>query len=194
MNNVDKRKEKILEVTAIVVGIIVIISVIIGLTYSFFTAVITGSQQTPDVVTSAILDIDFQTSEYINNPNMMLIEASNFLEEAERAAFTVSNHASATVPSRYSISLVNIDISDNFKSSDLIWMLRKNGVDRATGNFQNIGNATEKVILASEDLPLNQTDNWTLHLGLILADPERDQANLQNGNISFRVRIIAVQQ
>ena len=196
---VDKleKNKKTIEKTALIIGIIVIITAVIGLTYSFFTIVISGNDEaTSTLVTTGVLDIEFTTSEYINNPNMMLIAPANFFTEADKSVFTVKNSSSATIPAKYAIYLTDISISSNFKSADLVWQLRQGGTTVANGDFSSIGANTEILIYNNSgsgiSLPLGNTHEWTLYLGLV--ETSSDQSSLYNGNISLKVKVVATNQ
>ena len=197
----EKKGKRRLEIIALVFGIAVILTAVVGLTYSFFSATISGGPATSTNVKTGVLDIEFLTSDYINNSDVQLIPVANFFDEADKCLFSVKNTLGvATVPSKYAVYMTGLDISTSFKTADLIWELKKNGTTAASGNFAaNTSTPFNSAILAEDSeillidnmvLPLGTTDNWILYVGIL--ETSNDQSDLYNGHIEFKLKIVAV--
>ena len=92
-------------------------------------------------ITNANLDIEFLTSQYINEPKMMLINDSDRQASAPYTSFAITSKSTSTISVDYTLYLTNFTISDNFVSSDFKWELAKKTdsgeTQVATGNFAN---------------------------------------------------------
>ena len=179
------------ELVLLSLSLMVIIAVIAGVTYGYFSVTVLGnSTATSTKIKTGILAVDFVTSEYINNPNMMLIKDSQRAEEAEKSIFVVKPAATATIAAKYDIVLFPVTISENFKSADLKWELLMNNAVIATGNFASFGQKLDLKLNSSPiALALGTEHNYEFRLWL--SETSVDQSSLFNGTFEARVMIIA---
>ena len=174
-----------------------LVIVAFGLTYAYFSANVKNNDQAEETeILSGNLDIEFQTSQWINNTNMMLVNDENKDTEAEKAIFTVKNIGN--VKSNYELYLTDIEISDNFKNSRYFkWELvitdgATNQNTTYTGNFSGVNNGRLKLTPSAKTINVgNNIDNCVLKVWLS-NDPENNQLDLFNGNFQGRVELVAV--
>lgn len=174
-----------------------LVIVAFGLTYAYFSANVKNNDQAEETeILSGNLDIEFQTSQWINNTNMMLVNDENKDTEAEKAIFTVKNVGN--VKSNYELYLTDIEISDNFKNSQYFkWELvitdgATNQNTTYTGNFSGVSNGRLKLTPSAKTINVgNNIDNCVLKVWLS-NDPENNQLDLFNGNFQGRVELVAV--
>ena len=184
-----KRPWKKSEIVVTCLAILASIAILSAVTYSYFTAVVTGnSTATSTIVKTGTLNIDFAATEYFNNLNMQLVLDANRATEAESINFTVKNATGATVPAKYNIYLVDLLVSNNFKNADFKWELLRSGTAIAFGDFASVGSLTKMKLNSSAiNLPLGQTDSLTLRIWL--SDRGVDQSYLLNGNFKAKVQV-----
>lgn len=174
-----------------------LVIVAFGLTYAYFSANVKNNDQAEETeILSGNLDIEFQTSQWINNTNMMLVNDENKDTEAEKAIFTVKNVGN--VKSNYELYLTDIEISDNFKNSNYFkWELvitdgATNQNTTYTGNFSGVSNGRLKLTPSAKTINVgNNIDNCVLKVWLS-NDPENNQLDLFNGSFQGRVELVAV--
>ena len=171
---------------------IILISVAFVISYAFFTANILGNDTaTKTNVTTGTLNIDFATSAYINNTNLFLIADSDAATKADTTNFTVAN-TSGNVTGKYTLSLTELTISDNFKSSDFKWQLLKNGTELTSGNFLSALTGTDfNLTTSNQTINVGQTDTYILRVWL--SESGQDQLTLTNGTFSAKVKMTATQ-
>ena len=176
---------------------IALLIVAFGLTYAYFSANVKNNDQAEETeIISGNLDIEFQTSQWINNTNMMLINDSDKNTEADKAIFTVKNIGN--VKSNYELYLTDIEISDNFKNSNYFkWELvitdgATNQDVTYTGNFSGVSNGRLKLTPTAKTINVgNSIDNCVLKVWLS-NDPDNNQLDLFNGSFQGRVELVAV--
>lgn len=175
--------------TSVFIACLLVLTV--SLSYSFYTYQVTtiGDKDTTNVAMGKI-DLDFQTSQYFNNPQMMLIKDEEAELKADHTDFTVGHTEESTMDLFYFVSLTDITISENFKSPDFKWSLMKNGEVAASGNFANIGSETS-MLLTEEPILLSLGSTDTLILRVWLSETDQDQSALYNGNFSGKVEVSA---
>jgi len=184
-NKVNKNK------VSVIVAIITVVIFCVGITYAYFTATVTGNEDAKSTrVTSGKLIIDFETTEYINNLTGELIKDSQKEDLADYSNFTVKHNVESKNKADYTLSLTDIEISDNLKSADFKWELVKNNTVINSGDFSSIGNSTSlNLTLDMQRLEVNQTDNYTFRIWL--SETNVDQSNLYNGTFSAKIALVA---
>lgn len=195
--NTNKNKYDILKI-----GVIILLIFVgtIGLTYGYFVKTVkTDGKRTKTKIVTGMLDVDFATSEYINNQNTKLVNDAAVLLDGEKSSFSVSRSTKSTVDSLYyDVYMSDIQISSSLKSPYFKWRLYDSETPSvetqpiATGTFKNIGNKTEiKMNQARIYLPEGETQHYSLYIWLS-NDEENIQNELLNGTFSAKIRIEAI--
>lgn len=123
----------------------------VSLTYAYFVRKVeSNGSDTKTEVISGMIDVDFETTEYINNSDTWLINDSEVISKGDKNVFSVKRGANSTVDDVfYNIYMTNISITNNLKSSYFKWRLynvENPTIDTAAvaeGNFSSIGNNTK---------------------------------------------------
>lgn len=160
-----------------------------SLSYSFYTYQVTNVNDIRETqVDTGQIDVDFATTEYINNLNIMLIKDEEAPTKAEHTDFTVSHTSSSNLDFYYFVSLTDLTISENFKSPDFKWSLLRNGSEVANGNFANVGDSPT-LLLTENGLLLNVGESDSLVLRVWLSETDVDQSSLYNGSFTAKVQV-----
>ncbi len=144
----------------------------------------------PSTVTNANLDIEFLTSQYINEPRMMLINDADRQNSTAYTNFTITSKSTSTMTANYTLYLTDFTISTNFISEDFKWELTKKGdsgeTTIATGNFSNAVSGKDYTLTTDEiTVSPSETQQYVFRIWLSYAD--RDQSNLLEGSFSGKI-------
>lgn len=144
----------------------------------------------PSTVTNANLDIEFLTSQYINEPSMMLINDADRQNSTAYTNFTITSKSTSTMTANYTLYLTEFTISTNFISEDFKWELTKKGdsgeTTIATGNFSNAVSGKDYTLTTDEiTISPSETQQYVFRIWLSYAD--RDQSNLLEGSFSGKI-------
>lgn len=144
----------------------------------------------PSTVTNANLDIEFLTSQYINEPSMMLINDADRQNSTAYTNFTITSKSTSTMTANYTLYLTDFTISTNFISEDFKWELTKKGdsgeTTIATGNFSNAISGKDYTLTTDEiTISPSETQQYVFRIWLSYAD--RDQSNLLEGSFSGKI-------
>lgn len=182
-----------------IIFVLFLIVMAVSLTYAYFS--INYTKQTNDPTTdveTALLDIDFETSQYISNDNAMLINDNDAYNDADKTIFSVTRSEYNTVEKvYYTLSLVDVEISPNLDSPYLKWRLYDtHDITSDTeplnfGTFENIENNTISLYDVKIPLADGVKDNFVLLIWLS-NDENKNQIELLNGTLSAKVQVTAV--
>lgn len=144
----------------------------------------------PSTVTNANLDIEFLTSQYINEPSMMLINDADRQNSTAYTNFTITSKSTSTMKANYTLYLTDFTISTNFISEDFKWELTKKEdsgeTTIATGNFSNAVSGKDYTLTTDEiTISPSETQQYVFRIWLSYAD--RDQSNLLEGSFSGKI-------
>ena len=144
----------------------------------------------PSTVTNANLDIEFLTSQYINEPSMMLINDADRQNSTAYTNFTITSKSTSTMTANYTLYLTDFTISTNFISEDFKWELTKKGdsgeTTIATGNFSNAVSGKDYTLTTDEiTISPSETQQYVFRIWLSYAD--RNQSNLLEGSFSGKI-------
>lgn len=159
--------------------------------YSYFTITpnITSSEEDRTTnVTTDYLDVNFTTSSYINNDNLVLIKPENVATQAERTTFNIGKKDGITYNIKYNIYLTDITISDNMKTEDFKWELLQNDSPVYSGTFVNAETGKD-LMLTTNPLVLSTETNANYELRIWLEETDIDQSELFNGSVSAKVGV-----
>ena len=175
----------------VIIAAVTIVVYCIGIAYAYFTARISGNDTASSAtVTVGKLMIDFDTTEYISNQYGELIQDSEKESKADANKFSVKHSVDSNIKADYTLSLTDIRISDNLKSSDFKWELVKNDTVLSSGNFSDIGTSTTLNLTPNyQRLEVNNTDKYIFRIWL--SETDVDQSSLYNGTFSAKISLIA---
>lgn len=159
--------------------------------YSYFSVTpnyATDEEERTTVVTTDYLDVNFTTSQYINNTNLLLVKPESVVNDAEKTTFNIAKKNGSTYNIKYNIYLTDLVISDNMKTADFKWDLLQNGVSIYSGNF--VGASTGDIfMLTAEPLLLSNETSASYELRVWLEETDSDQSSLFNGSFKAKVGI-----
>ena len=189
MNNNETVKHVILYISIT----LLLITVTFSASRAYYLARITVTDKINDTsITNANLDIDFLTSQYINEPKLMLINDSDREASAPYTSFAITSKSTSTISADYTLYLTDFTISDNFVSNDFKWELaRKNDSGEtqvATGNFANAVTG-EDYTLTTASISIAPQDTHQYIFRIWLSYTDNDQANLLNGSFSGKIAL-----
>lgn len=182
-----------------VIFVCLLIVLAISFTYAYFGKSFTQSGTDPKTdIETGLLDIDFVTSQYISNSDGKLINDDEAYLLADKTIFSVSrSEANTTQRVYYTLSLVDINITDNLKSPYLKWSLYETtDINDSTeplssGTFENLDGTV--MSLYDTKIPLAETavDDFVLLIWLS-NDESKNQTELLEGTITAKVQVTAV--
>lgn len=201
VNKVDTN-DKANESKALLIAVVFVCTLIvcaISFTYAYFGKNITQTGNDPKTdVATGILDVNFETSQYISNLDAKLISDEEAYSLADKTIFSVSRSEANTAKRvYYTLSLVDINITDNLKSPYLKWSLyettdiTQDTEPLSSGTFEDLsGNVLS---LYDTKIPLAETavDDFVLLIWLS-NDVDKNQTELLEGTISAKVQVTAV--
>ena len=164
---------------------LIIATVTFALSRAYYLAKITVADKiNATTVKNANLDIEFLTSQYINDANLMLIKDSERQVSAPYTLFSVTTN--------YTLYLTDFTISDNFVSSDFKWeLVQKNDSGEtqiATGSFADATSGKDYT-LTTTDITISPQDTHQYIFRIWLSYTDNDQANLLNGSFSGKMAL-----
>lgn len=171
-----------------------------GLSYAYFSVNFEKNKEnTKANVIAGKLDVDFETSEYINNNNLWLVNDEEIFTKSDKTVFTVKRSEQATVEDiYYNIYIDELNISDNLKHSDVKWRLYNIANPTAEtdviaeGNFENIEDITNiQLNQARIYLPEEEIHTYTLYMWFS-NDENENQLELLNGTLSCKIKLLAI--
>lgn len=172
---------------------LIIATVTFALSRAYYLAKITVADKiNATTVKNANLDIEFLTSQYINDANLMLIKDSERQVSAPYTSFSVTSKYTSTITTNYTLYLTDFTISDNFVSSDFKWELaQKNDSGEtqiATGSFADATSGKDYT-LTTTDITISPQDTHQYIFRIWLSYTDNDQANLLNGSFSGKMAL-----
>lgn len=172
---------------------LIIATVTFALSRAYYLAKITVADKiNATTVKNANLDIEFLTSQYINDANLMLIKDSERQVSAPYTLFSVTSKYTSTITTNYTLYLTDFTISDNFVSSDFKWELaQKNDSGEtqiATGSFADATSGKDYT-LTTTDITISPQDTHQYIFRIWLSYTDNDQANLLNGSFSGKMAL-----
>lgn len=144
----------------------------------------------PSTVNNANLDIEFLTSQYINEPKMMLINDADRQSSAAYTSFAITSKSTSTIKANYTLYLTDFTISTNFISEDFKWeLVRKDGSSETTisnGNFSSAVSGNDYT-LTTEALTISPSETQQYIFRIWLSYTDKDQASLLEGSFSGKI-------
>lgn len=144
----------------------------------------------PSTVNNANLDIEFLTSQYINEPKMMLINDADRQSSAAYTSFAITSKSTSTIKANYTLYLTDFTISTNFISEDFKWeLVRKDGSSETTisnGNFSSAVSGNDYT-LTTEALTISPSETQQYIFRIWLSYTDKDQASLLEGSFSGKM-------
>ncbi len=189
MENKEKNSllYKLLIITAIAVP------VLIGTSYAYFLAVVRGTDHPTNMtgtsVSTFVFDLVTENNGYINANNVIPIEDTNRAEQGNIGIFKVTTGAN-DLNVNYSISLTDITITNNLKTTDFKWELICTScpgtANNASGDFSTY---TTGDLLLKDNLIIAPSSEESYKLIIWVHESGEDQTSLLNQ--SFRAKVKA---
>lgn len=209
--NHSSNKGLMRNVIFISVFVISIIVIGVSVSYAYYTANMTGNANVPSS-NAAIMNVTTNIAEAgaINAAKLSLIDAKDYLTNAQKVEFSVTNETTSNVKAKYIIKLVEMSLSKNLASKYFKWALIVNAGTSSeksfTGNFADTTIGAEgttdktlvtdltKTLIADANaltLDIGATDNIDFYIWLE-NDLVVDQLYLTNGNFTGKLSMEAV--
>ena len=185
----DKKESKLNYKFLIMIAVIV--PIILSVSYAYFLARVSGGNTVIDGNATNKFDIDLITTGngYINASDMLPISETASADKAAKGIFSVKT-GSNDYKINYSLSLTDIILSDNLKSSnDLKWELWSSDTNTkiSSGTFKN---ASSTLLLKNNIIiNKNQTNNYELRIYVL--ETNTNQLELLDGTLSAKVTMDA---
>ncbi|MDO5568497.1 MAG: hypothetical protein Q4G04_00065 [bacterium] len=152
-------------IISLLVVIVVVVVSIAGFSYAWYEA--DSGKTTVGVNTTANINVNFATSQYISTTTALPIYDSDAATKANKSLFTVATTGSLPHATTYTVSLVDIVIPSALKVSTFKWELIKDEISVASGNFASIGTATTLDLYSSNFAASSTaTDSYELRIWL----------------------------
>mgnify|MGYP001127890457 FL=1 len=185
----DKKESKLNYKFLIMIAVIV--PIILSVSYAYFLAKVSGDNTIIDGSATNKFDIDLITTNegYINASDLLPISETASADKAAKGIFSVKT-GSNDYKINYSLSLTDITLSDNLKSSnDLKWELWSSDTNTkiSSGTFKN---ASSTLLLKNNIIiNKNQTNNYELRIYVL--ETNTNQLELLDGTLSAKVTMDA---
>ena len=185
----DKKESKLNYKFLIMIAVIV--PIILSVSYAYFLARVSGDNTVIDGNATGKFDIDLITTNegYINASDLLPISEDVSKDKAAKGIFSVKT-GSNDYKINYSLSLTDITLSDNLKSSnDLKWELWSSDTNTkiSSGTFKN---ASSTLLLKNNIIiNKNQTNNYELRIYVL--ETNTNQLELLDGTLSAKVTMDA---
>ena len=190
----ENKEKKSLYYRLLIVGAI-IVPVIIGFSYAYFLSAVKVTNNNPTVISGKvtsqmIFNIETENDGYINATNLIPLREEQIEEYANVGTFRVSsgNNSNNII---YELSLTNISITNNLKSSSFKWQLVCTSCSdeskNASGNFSTVS-GTDMVLKTNVMIAPNTNDDYKLLLWI--QEDGTDQTSLMNQSFSAKVKAV----
>lgn len=185
----DKKESKLNYKFLIMIAVIV--PIILSVSYAYFLARVSGDNTIIDGNATNKFDIDLITTDngYINASDMLPISETASADKAAKGIFSVKT-GSNDYKINYSLSLTDITISDNLKSSDdLKWELWSSDTNTkiSSGTFKN----TSSTLLLKNNIIINKNQTNNYELRIYVLETNTNQLELLDGTLSAKVTMDA---
>ncbi len=182
----EKKHKK--NVTLVVIGIIVLIIGVIGLTIAYFVAEAHSKDIT---ITSKNLTLKYgpDPDNEIIATDIGPITEDKILEEAVKKTFTIAKNNAGDKDIYVRIDLGDLELSDNFKDYDLKWALYEGSTKLTTGTFAQTLDGSTSINMANNVL-INSTTPKEYNLYIWINETDQDQSRLMAGSLRGKVKIV----
>lgn len=185
----DKKESKLNYKLLIMISVIV--PIVLSISYAYFLATVSGDNTVIDGNATNKFEIDLITTDdgYINASDLLPISEDESSSKAAKGIFSVKT-GDNDYKINYSLSLTNIEISDNLKASeDLKWELwdTDTKIKIANGSFKD---ATAPLLLKDNFIiNKNKTNNYEIRIYVL--ETNSNQIDLLDGTLSAKVTLDA---
>lgn len=186
MNDKDKKQGLYL----LLVATAIIIPLIIGISYAYFVANISGSSSTLSgtAVTSMSFSLDMTNNSYVNATNILPIDDYTVNDEASSGTFSIVAGANP-YPIVFSLSLTDITIPTELKTADFKWMVTcvtdGENYDIASGSFENY---TSGDLEMATNIPINANTTEDYEIRFWVSNTNNNQVDILNKSFSAKVK------
>lgn len=185
----DKKESKLNYKFLIMIAVIV--PIILSVSYAYFLAMVSGDNTIIDGNATNKFDIDLITTDngYINASDMLPISETASADKAAKGIFSVKTGTN-DYKINYSLSLTDITLSDNLKSSnDLKWELWSSDTNTkiSSGTFKN----APSTLLLKNNIIINKNQTNNYELRIYVLETNTNQLELLDGTLSAKVTMDA---
>lgn len=190
----ENKEKKSIYYRLLIAGAIMI-PVIIGISYAYFLAVVKITNNNPtvingNVVSEILFSMETENDGYINATNLIPLTEDQIEDYAEVGNFKViSGNNQNNI--YYEISLTDISITNNLKSSSFKWQLVctscSDETKNATGDFSSVS-GSEMVLKSNVLISPNSFDEYELLLWI--QEDGSDQTSLMSQSFSAKVKAV----
>lgn len=185
----DKKESKLNYKFLIMIAVIV--PIILSVSYAYFLARVSGDNTVIDGNATGKFDIDLITTNegHINASDLLPISEDVSKDKAAKGIFSVKTGTN-DYKINYSLSLTDITISDNLKSSeDLKWELwnTDTNIKISNGTFKD---ATTTLLL-KDNIIINKDTTNNYELRIYVLETNTNQIELLNGTLQVKVTMNA---
>ena len=163
-----------------IIGIIVLVAGVIGLTYAYFNS---RSQSDTITVTSANLELTFDDSTpIIRAEDIEPIIREDNLTKGVKKTFKITNTGNKKL--FVDITLEDIAMSEEFKRYDFIWSLYEGDANVSNGDFVTVAD-NQKSIAPYQVLDVGEEKTYNLYIWI--EETGLDQSTMMNKSFSGKI-------
>ena len=180
-----EEKKKNNKIILAVIGIIMILGIIGGVTYAYFNA---QAESEVVTITSGSMKIKFTDGELINATDIEPIKESEILTKATKKSFGISKESSSGTNMYARIDLTDLEVSENFQNYDLKWALYEGSTKITTGSFVTTSDGSDSINMATNVL-IDSTVEKNYNLYIWIQETGVDQSEMMSGSISGKITV-----
>lgn len=171
----------------------VVIPILFGISYAYFVPKVTldGGRLVSGVAVEDVhFDLVTENDGYISATDTVPLNNDQIEEYSNKGYFKVISSDINTHSLNYTISLTDINITENIKNVDFKWALEctNDSTKNKTGNFSVINN-NQLVLSQNLTLAPKATDNYILKVWI--QNTNENQIGILNGSFSGKVSVSA---
>ena len=168
-----------------IIGIIMILGIIGGVTYAYFNA---QAESEVVTITSGSMKIKFTDGALINATDIEPIKESEILTKATKKSFGISKESSSGSNMYARIDLTDLVVSENFQNYDLKWALYEGSTKITTGSFVTTSDGSDSINMATNVL-IDSTVEKNYNLYIWIQETGIDQSEMMDGSISGKITV-----
>ena len=166
-----------------VVAVILLIAVVAGATYAYFSA---GASSTAQTVTTATMDLAFDDSTpIVNATNITPMRQADIQTKAAKKSFTVINNG--TQPMYLQMKLTDVDMDPQLKDLWFRWALYEEGTRIGIGTFDEAG--TEVFMQQNMVLEAGASNAKNYDLYIWIEESDENQNAMQGKSFSGKITV-----
>ena len=174
------------------IALAIVLVVLVGISFAYFSSLqnFNAGEVSGGVTTTFDISLNTPNEGYINATDLLPILSTEVSQFAELATFSVVSGNNANIVN-YSISLIDLNISNNLRNSAFRWQLisLNDPLQNRSGTFENIP-GTRMSVIENILIPANTTHNFEFRIW-IETDGVTPQNSMLNGSFSGRFSMVS---